>query len=147
MQITPTTATIAPQDRFTFSATVSGPTNDHGVTWSVNGASVSLTAGYLIAALAVPLLAAWAATGLALLVHLLYPRLAQAGSYGINTGGGGIGSLPAMLPGLGVLLTFTLWGTHVGAVELLAITGGAAAVVAVAGVAIVARRFRLDYIL
>jgi hypothetical protein len=117
------------------------------VTWSVNGASVSLTASYLIAALAVPLLAAWAATGLALLVHLLYPRLAQAGSYGINTGGGGIGSLPAMLPGLGVLLTFTLWGTHVGAVELLASTGGAAAVVAVAGVAIVARRFRPDYIL
>ena len=37
VQITPTTATIAPQDRFTFSATVSGPTNDHGVTWSVNG--------------------------------------------------------------------------------------------------------------
>jgi YVTN family beta-propeller protein len=37
VQITPTTATIAPQDRFTFTATVSGPTNDHGVTWSVNG--------------------------------------------------------------------------------------------------------------
>ncbi len=37
MQITPTTATIAPQDRFTFTATVSGPTNDHGVIWSVNG--------------------------------------------------------------------------------------------------------------
>src|SRR5580704_17328026 len=37
VQITPTTATIAPQDSFTFSATVSGPTNDHGVTWSVNG--------------------------------------------------------------------------------------------------------------
>ena len=37
VQITPTTATIAPQDRFTFTATVSGPTNDRGVTWSVNG--------------------------------------------------------------------------------------------------------------
>ena len=37
VQITPTAATIAPQDRFTFTATVSGPTNDHGVTWSVNG--------------------------------------------------------------------------------------------------------------
>src|ERR1700741_158222 len=39
VQITPTTATIAPQDRFTFTATVSGPTNDRGVTWSVNGAA------------------------------------------------------------------------------------------------------------
>jgi YVTN family beta-propeller protein len=39
VQINPTTATIAPQDRFTFTATVSGPTNDHGVTWSVNGAA------------------------------------------------------------------------------------------------------------
>src|SRR5579862_7007122 len=37
VQITPTTATIAPQDRFAFTATVSGPTNDRGVTWSVNG--------------------------------------------------------------------------------------------------------------
>jgi len=37
VQITPTTSTIAPQDRFTFTATVSGPTNDRGVTWSVNG--------------------------------------------------------------------------------------------------------------
>ena len=37
VQINPTTATIAPQDQFTFTATVSGPTNDHGVTWSVNG--------------------------------------------------------------------------------------------------------------
>ena len=37
VQINPTTATIAPQDRFTFTATVSGPTNDRGVTWSVNG--------------------------------------------------------------------------------------------------------------
>src|ERR1700751_5002733 len=37
VQLTPTTATIAPQERFTFTATVSGPTNDHGVTWSVNG--------------------------------------------------------------------------------------------------------------
>jgi YVTN family beta-propeller protein len=37
VQINPTNATIAPQDRFTFTATVSGPTADHGVTWSVNG--------------------------------------------------------------------------------------------------------------
>ena len=37
VQISPTSATIAPQERFTFTATVTGPTNDHGVTWSVNG--------------------------------------------------------------------------------------------------------------
>jgi YVTN family beta-propeller protein len=36
VQVTPTSATIAPQDRFTFVATVTGPTADHGVTWSVN---------------------------------------------------------------------------------------------------------------
>ncbi|MGA8144739.1 MAG: hypothetical protein WB987_12690 [Candidatus Acidiferrales bacterium] len=36
VQITPTTASIAPQERFTFTATVTGPTTDHGVTWSVN---------------------------------------------------------------------------------------------------------------
>ena len=37
VQINPTSANIAPGERFTFVATVTGPTNDHGVTWSVNG--------------------------------------------------------------------------------------------------------------
>jgi hypothetical protein len=112
-----------------------------------SGATVSLTAGYLLAALVVPLLAAWAAAGLALLVNLLYPRLAQVGGYGINTGGGGIAGLPAMLPGLGVLLVFTLWAPAISAGELLGVAGGTTAAIAVAGVATVARRFRPDAVL
>jgi hypothetical protein len=114
------------------------------VTWA-SGATVSLTASYLLAALIVPLLAAWAATGLALLVSLLYPRLAQPGGYGVNTGGGGIAGLPAMLPGLGVLLA--LWAPDISAGELLGVAGGAVAAVATAGVATVARRFRPDAVL
>jgi hypothetical protein len=116
------------------------------VTWA-SGATVSLTASYLLAALIVPLLAAWAATGLALLVNLLYPRLAQAGGYGINTGGGGIAGLPAMLPGLGVLLVFVLWAPDVSAGELLVVAGVVVAAVAIAGVLTIARRFRPDAVL
>lgn len=116
------------------------------VAWA-SGATVSLTVSYLLAALVVPLLAAWAATGLALLVNLLYPRLAQAGGYGFNVGGGGIGGLPAILPGLAVLLVFTLWAPDIGAGELLGVAGGTVAVVAVAGVAVIARRFRPDAVL
>lgn len=116
------------------------------VAWS-SGAAVSLTASYLFAALIVPLLAAWAATGLALLVNLLYPRLAQVGGYGINTGGGGIGGLPAVLPGLGVLFVFVLWASQVSAGELLGVAGGSTAAVAAAGIVIVARRFRPDAVL
>lgn len=116
------------------------------VTWSA-GATVSLAASYLLAALIVPLLAAWAATGLALLVNLLYPRLAQAGSYGINAGGAGIAGIPAVLPGLGVLLVFLFWASSVSAGELLGVAGGTAAAVAVAGVATIASRFRPDAVL
>lgn len=116
------------------------------ITWA-SGAAVALTASYLLAALAVPLLAAWAATGLALLVNLLYPRLAQLGGYGINSGGGGIAGLLAILPGLGVLFAFTLWAPDISAGELLGVAGGIAAAVAVAGVLTVARRFRPDTVL
>jgi hypothetical protein len=116
------------------------------VTWST-GARVSLTASYLLAALIVPLLAAWAATGLALLVNLLYPQLAQAGSYGINTGGAGMAGMPAMLPGLGVLFVFLFWASSVSAGELLGVAGGTVAAVAVTGVATIARRFRPDAVL
>lgn len=114
---------------------------------AAGGATVSLTASYLLAATLVPLLAAWAATGLALLVTLLYPRLAQAGSYGINVGGGGVAGLPAILPGLAVLLVFTLWAPQISAAELLGVAGGTTAVVAIGGIATVARRFRPDAVL
>ena len=49
------------------------------VVWA-SAATLSLPASYLMAVLVLPLLAAWASTGLSLLATLLYPRLAQAGS-------------------------------------------------------------------
>lgn len=93
------------------------------------------------------LITAWAATGLALLVNLLYPQLATAGSHGINAGGTGVGGIPAMLPGLGVLLVFSLWAPDVSAAELLGVAGAAVAAIAVAGVATVTRRFHPDAVL
>lgn len=72
------------------------------VVWA-SAATLSLTVSYLLRVLILPLLAVWAATGLSLLVALLYPRLAQAGSFGLNLGGGGLASVPAVLPAFGVL--------------------------------------------
>lgn len=106
-----------------------------------SGASVTLTAGYLVAALVVPLLAAWAAAALAVGVNLLFPKLAQAGSYGMHTSGGGLGGLPPLLPGLAVMLSFVLWAPHVTVTDLVAIVGGATAAVIVLSVAAVAVRF------
>ncbi len=116
------------------------------VVWA-SAAALLLPASYLVAALVLPLLAAWAATGLSLLVTLLYPRLAQAGSFGLNLGSGGIGTLPAVLPALGVLLVFTIWAPHVGAGALVAIAGSTTAVIAAGSIAIVARRFHPDAVL
>src|SRR5579862_778943 len=36
VQVTPPTATIGPLESFQFTATVTGPTNDHGVTWTLS---------------------------------------------------------------------------------------------------------------
>ncbi len=116
------------------------------VVWA-SAATLSLPASYLMAVLVLPLLAAWASTGLSLLATLLYPRLAQAGSFGLNLGGGDIGTLPAVLPAIGVFLVFTIWAPHVGAVELLAIAGSATAVIAAGSIAVVARRFHPDAVL
>ncbi len=116
------------------------------VTWT-SGAMLSLTTGYLLLVLILPLLAAWDATGLSLLVNLLYPRLAQAGSIGLNKGGGGLGTGAALLPALGVFLVFTLWAPHISPGGLLAIAGSATAVIAVGSTAVVAHRFRPDAIL
>lgn len=112
-----------------------------------SGASVTFTASYLLAVLIVPLLAAWASTGTSLLVYMLFPRMAKAGSYGMNLGGGGIGSLLAILPAVGTLFAFLFWAPHIGAGELLAVAGGAVAVVGVASVVLITYLFRPDAIL
>jgi hypothetical protein len=117
------------------------------VVCAADGASVTLTASYLVAALPVPLLVGWAAAALALAVNLLYPRLAQMGGYGIHVSGGGISGLPALLPGLAVFLTFVLWAPHVSALALLVIVGGATAALTILSVVTVTIRFRPDAVL
>ena len=116
------------------------------VVWT-SGATLSLTVAYLLLVLILPLLAAWCATGLSLLVNLLYPRLAQPGNYGLNMGGGGLGGGAAMLPALGVFFMFTFLAPHVGPAQLLAICGGATAVIAIGSTVLVARRFRPEAVL
>lgn len=111
------------------------------------GTTLSLTAGYLLAALLVPMLCGLCATSLAVGVNLLFPRLARTGGYGLNAGAGGIGYLPALLPGIAVSLVFALWGAHVGLLELLAVTGGSTAAITLVSVAVVTARFRPDAIL
>lgn len=112
-----------------------------------SGARLALGAAYLSLTLGLPLLCAWAASGLALLLALLYPRLARAGSFGLNPGAQGIGSLPAMLPGIGVMLTFTLGATHVPLGELFAIAGGVTAAITAGSVATVSLRFHPEAVL
>lgn len=114
---------------------------------AASGTAISLTGSYILAALALPLLAAWAAAALALLVNLIFPRLAQAGSFGLNLGGGGLGNAPALLPGLAVLFVFLLWAPHISAGELLAVAGGAVAAVTAGSVIAVARHFRPEEVL
>lgn len=111
---------------------------------AIAGASVTLTRSYLAAALLVPLLAGWAAAALAVGTNLLYPRLAQLGSYGMHMGGSGISGLPPMLPGLAVFLSFAIWAPHIGAAALVTIVGGATVGVIVLSVVTVAVRFRPD---
>lgn len=116
------------------------------IVWT-SGATLTLSVAYLLSVLVLPLLAAWCATALSLLVNLLYPRLAQPGSYGLNMGGGGLGGGAVILPALGVFFVFTFLAPDVGAARLLAIAGGATAVVAVASTVLVASRFRPDAVL
>ena len=116
------------------------------VVWT-SGATLTLSVAYLLSVLVLPLLAAWCATALSLLVNLLYPRLAQPGSYGPNMGGGGLGGAAVILPALGVFFVFTFLAPDVGVARLLAIAGGATAVVAVASTVLVASRFRPDAVL
>ena len=107
-----------------------------------SGATLSLTVGYLSLVLVLPLLAAWSATSLSLLVNLLYPRLAQSGSIGISMGGGGLGTGAAILPALAVFVVFTMWTPHIAPGLLLAIAGSATAAIAVASTVIVTYQFR-----
>lgn len=112
-----------------------------------SGANLSLTAGYLSLVLILPLLAAWSATSLSLLVNLLYPRLAQSGSIGLNMGGGGLATGAAILPALAVFLAFTIWTPHLAPGLLLAIAGSATAAIALASTVVVTYRFRPDAVL
>jgi hypothetical protein len=116
------------------------------VTWT-SGATLSLPAAYLLLALALPLLGAWCATSLSLLINLLYPRLAQLGTYGLNMSGGSLAGSAALLPALGVFVVFVFLGPDVGPAALLVIGGGTTAAVAAVSTLVVARRFRPDAVL
>lgn len=112
-----------------------------------SGAALSLSPGYLSLVLILPLLAAWDASSMSLLVNLLYPRLAQTGSIGLNMGGGGLATGAALLPALVVFVIFTIWTPHVAPALLLAIAGSATAAIAIASTVIVTYRFRPDAVL
>lgn len=116
------------------------------VTWT-SGATLSLSAAYVLLVLILPLLAAWSATSLSLLVTLLYPRLAQPGGFGLAIGGGGLGTGTAVLPALGVLLVFTFGAPSLSAGAVLAIAGGATAVIAAGSTLVIATRFRPERVL
>lgn len=111
------------------------------------GARLALSGTYTAMALALPLLAAWASAALALLVNLLYPRLAQMGGYGLQMGGQGIGGLPAMLPALGVLFMFLFGTAHRHPAAALALAGVAVAAITAIGLVAIARGFRPESVL
>lgn len=99
-----------------------------------HGAHLHLSPIYLSLLVLVPLLAGFVGTGLAVILSLLWPKLAQQGGLGIGSTGN-IASVIAMLPGAGALLvpllaqsatTDTiaglLAGCGIGAVVLLGLT-------------------------
>ncbi|KJK57433.1 hypothetical protein [Saccharothrix sp. ST-888] len=109
--------------------------------------SLAPTGGYLALALGLPLLASWAGAALALLLNLLFPRLAQPGQGGLAGNGGGLVTVVALLPGFGVLLALALGLTELGPVRLLLIAGGATVLITVGSLAGIARGFRPESVL
>lgn len=102
---------------------------------------LSIGAGYLGLVLIQPLLTAWAATGLAMLLSLLFPRLTQLGA-AVNVAGGDVSSGAALLPGIGLLLGLIFGLSSLGPLRLLLITGGSTALILVITVVVVAVCFR-----
>jgi hypothetical protein len=107
---------------------------------------LSLDGGYLALALLLPLLCAWAAAGLTLLVSLLFPRLTQLGAT-VNVAGGNLGNAVALVPALGGLFALLYGAVDIGVVRLFLITGGVTACIVVISVVGVAWRFRPETVL
>jgi len=103
-----------------------------------------LDAGYVGMAVGLPLLSCWAAAGLALLVNLLFPRLAQAGAWGMAGPGNNLSMALGVLPGVGALFGIAFGAVGLGALRVFLIGGAITAVVAVASVIGVAYGFRPD---
>lgn len=103
-----------------------------------------LDAAYVGMALGLPLLSCWAAAGLALAVNLLFPRLAQAGTWGMAGAGNTIGLAVGMLPGVGALLGITFGAVSLGALRVFLIGGAITAFIAVVSVLGVGYGFRPD---
>ncbi|GHG81185.1 hypothetical protein [Streptomyces griseocarneus] len=109
--------------------------------------SLSLDGGYLALALGLPLLAAWAGAALALMLSLLFPRLAQPGQAGLAGNGGALVSVVSMAPGFGALLALALGLGELGPIRLLVTAGGITALIAVGALAGAARGFRPESVL
>jgi ABC-type Na+ efflux pump permease subunit len=103
-----------------------------------------LDAAYVAMAVGLPLLSCWAAAGLALLVNLLFPRLAQAGTWGMAGAGNNLGLAVGVLPGVGALLGISFGAVELGALRVFLIGGAITAAIAVPGVVGVAYGFRPD---
>ena len=114
---------------------------------NVEHAHIALSGEFLLLGLVLPLLAMWAAGGLALAVNLLLPKLAQQGRLGLVGSGGGIGELAAILTGLGLLLMLAFGGASLSAVTVLATAGGATIVIFVGSVSAVAGGFCAERVL
>lgn len=111
------------------------------------GSHLMLHAGYVGVALLVPLAAILSGSCIALVVYLRAPRLAQMGSFGLNFGGGGIGSLAGSVPGLAVVLVSVFLGTSVSPATLGIALGITACIVGIGAATVVAFRFNPDAVL
>ncbi|EDX22751.1 MULTISPECIES: hypothetical protein [Streptomyces] len=109
--------------------------------------SLSPDGGYLALALGLPLLAAWAGAALALMLSLLFPRLAQPAQAGLAGNGSALVSLVAMAPGFGALLALALGLTELGPIRLLTIAGGVTVLITVCALVCIARGFRPESVL
>lgn len=114
-----------------------------------SGGHLTLTGGYLLEALVLPLLALCASSGLALAANLLFPRLTQVQlGVGINLAGGSLDHLVSVLPAIALLLALVTGGESLaGSAGLFATAAGIAMALGAAGVAAVALGFRSESVL